>query len=280
MERNVRKKGNLMIFGTAFLWSFLGIITKTVSFNGLVVAGSTSLMALAVLILFNRGRRLHWNGLAVLTGVVAAAMNLSFFLANKYTTVANAIVLQYCSPVFVLLYYRFFQKRRLKKQQVGVVGLCLAGLVIFFANQLGSGNMFGNLLALFSGVTFAGCFYLNALPDNDPVCTQLMQHGLCALAGLGSIVLSAGKFRDMGEWGIVLAGGLLCSGMAAELYAEGIQRTTALNANLIAMSEVIMAPLWSFVIFHEALGGMAALGAGLMIVAILYETWFEARDLA
>lgn len=66
----------------------------------------------------------------------------------------------------------------------------------------------------------------------------------------------------------------------AELYAEGIQRTTALNANLIAMSEVIMAPLWSFVIFHEALGGMAALGAGLMIVAILYETWFEARDLA
>ena len=75
MERNVRKKGNLMIFGTAFLWSFLGIITKTVSFNGLVVAGSTSLMALAVLILFNRGRRLHWNGLAVLTGAFVRALS-------------------------------------------------------------------------------------------------------------------------------------------------------------------------------------------------------------
>ncbi len=62
------------------------------------------------------------------------------------------------------------------------------------------------------------------------------------------------------------------------MYARGICYTTALNANLIAMSEVLMAPLWALLLFGETVGAWAALGAGLMIVSILYETWFESRS--
>lgn len=279
MEKNLYRKGNLMILGTAFLWSFLGIITKAVSYNGMVVAGTTSLMAILALALFDRKHRFRLNSLIILTGAVHAVMNLSFIMANKYTTVANAIVLQYCSPIFVLLYYRIFQKKRLKKQQLAVVTVCLAGLLIFFADQLGQGNLYGNLLALFSGITFAGTFYLNALPDNDPISSQVVSQGICVVVGLCCTVLSRQPWNTV-QMGVLLAGGFLCSGVAAVLYAQGIQKTTALNANLIAMSEVLMAPLWSFLIFQEMLGGQAALGAGLMIAAILYETWFEARDLA
>ena len=51
-----------------------------------------------------------------------------------------------------------------------------------------------------------------------------------------------------------------------------------INANLIASSEIIMAPIWSYLIFHETIGKWAAVGAVLMVGAILYETLFEARN--
>ncbi len=280
MDKKIRRQGNFLILGTAFLWSFLGILTKSVPYHGMTVAGATSFMAMLVMFFVNRKHRFRRNALVLATGLVTAVMNLSFFIANKYTTVANAIVLQYCSPIFVVLYYRFFQNKKLKKQQLLAVGICFAGLLVFFANQLGHGNMFGNLLALFSGICFAGVFYLGALPGNDPVASQLLSHAVCAAAGLGYTVLWVNQPYDLKQTGFLLLGGFLCSGFSGVLYAWGIQRTTALNANLIAMSEVIMAPLWSFLIFREAFDGPAALGAGLMLTAILYETWFEARDLA
>ena len=269
-----------MILGTAFLWSFLGILTKSVSYHGMTVAGGTSFMAFLMMLAFNRKHRFRISRRVLLTGAVTAAMNLSFLVANKYTTVANAIVLQYCSPIFVVVYYRIFQKKRLGRQQLLAVGICLAGLVVFFADQLGQGNMMGNLLALFSGVTFAGAFYLNALPDSDPVSSQMLSHAFCVIAGLGYSALFVEQSYDVRQTAFLLLGGFLCTGFASVLYAWGMQKTTALNANLIAMSEVIMAPLWSFFIFHETLSRQAALGAGLMIAAILYETWFEAGNIS
>ena len=75
---------------------------------------------------------------------------------------------------------------------------------------------------------------------------------------------------------LVLAAGLLCTGIPAVTYTIGIQMTTALNANLIAMSEVIMAPLWAFLLFQETIGSWLA--AILMVAAILYEIRIEAKE--
>ena len=81
---------------------------------------------------------------------------------------------------------------------------------------------------------------------------------------------------DWGQTGLVLLSGVLCIGMAAVTYTIGIRMTTALNANLIAMSEVIMAPLWAYLLFEERVGSWPA--AVLMVGAIVYEIWFEAKE--
>lgn len=278
MEQKMRLKGDLLILGTAFLWSFLGIVTKTVRYHGMTVAGVTSLMAVLVLLAVYGKKVLVWNRKTLFTGLVMALMNITFLLANKCTTVANAIVLQYSSPIFVVLYYRIFQHKRLKRVQMGTVAVCFVGLLIFFAGQLGSGNLHGNLLALSSGVLFAGSFYLNALPDNDPVSTNFLCNVFCAAAGLGYTFFGAAQSFEIQQTVLLVMAGVFCSGIAAVMYARGICYTTALNANLIAMSEVLMAPLWALLLFGETVGAWAALGAGLMIVSILYETWFESRS--
>ena len=277
MKHTLKSKGDLMILGTAFLWSFLGIVTKTVSYHGMTVAGITSLMAV-LLLLCVKGRRV-WciNRLTFFTALVTAFMNLTFLLANKYTTVANAIVLQYSSPIFVVLYYRVFQHKKLKPFQMSTVAVCFMGLLIFFSGQLTGGNMSGNFLALASGILFAGSFYLNALPDNNPAASQFLSHVICTVMGLCCTFFFVKQTYTFSQTGLLMAAGILCNGLAALMYSQGIRYTTALNANLIAMSEVLMAPVWAFLLFGETLGTLAALGAGLMLFAILCETWFESR---
>lgn len=274
-------KGNLLILETAFLWSFLGILTKSVTCGAMTVIFVTSLLALGVMMVIYRDQPLRLNRMTLVTGLVTALTHMTFLIANKYTTVSNAIVLQYCSPVFVALYYRFFQKRRLRLPQLAAIFLCFAGLVIFFFDQLGSGNMTGNVLALLSGVLFAGQFYLSALPGNDPVSAGKISHLFCLLTGAACVIPSICKIPAAG-WGLgpeqflpLMAAGILCNGLANVTYASGIRITTALSANMIAMTEVIMAPLWSFLLFHETFGAQAAVGAGLMVGAITYETWYE-----
>ena len=49
----------------------------------------------------------------------------------------------------------------------------------------------------------------------------------------------------------MLVHGLFCSGLASVLYAKGIARTNAFAANLVCMSEVVLAPCWSALLFGE-----------------------------
>ena len=275
--RSRQMVGNILILETAFLWSFLGIATKMVTYHGMTVTAVISLVAMLTLRVCNRGSAIRWNRQILLTALATAGQTICFFLANKYTTVANTIVLQYCSPIFVLFYYRIFQKRRLKCQQIISVAVCSAGILIFFAGQINTGMMLGNILALASGIMFGGQFYLGAMEDNDPVSANLFSQIICILITGTYAVFFAHDVFDVRQTGILVVAGFLCSGVAAVLYTRGIQMTTALNANLIASSEIIMAPIWSYLIFHETIGKWAAVGAVLMVGAILYETLFEAK---
>ena len=276
MKKSTQIKGNFLILGTAFLWSFIGIVTKAVSYNGMTVTGITSFMALVLLLVYNRRHKWHPTPVAVWAGVLTAVMNICFFMANKHTTVTNAIVLQYSSPIFVVLYYRLFQKRKLKKQQIIAVGICFAALLLFFSGQLTVRNMFGNILALLSGICFAGEFYLCAKPKVDAVFVHVLSHLICVIFCFGYTGLFVRQSYDLRQTMLVLAAGLLCTGIPAVTYTIGIQMTTALNANLIAMSEVIMAPLWAFLLFQETIG--LWLAAILMVAAILYEIRIEAKE--
>lgn len=280
MEQKNRKRGNRLILLTAFFWSFSGIATKVSPCHAMTVSGIMYLMSFLTMSLVHRKRKIVWNTLTVLTGTITALTSITFFIANKYTTVANAIVLQYCSPIFVVLYYRVFQHKRLKAFQLLAIASCFSGLLIFFSSQLGSGNMLGNVLALISGVLFGGAFYLNAKPENDPVATSRIGSLLCTVSGLAYTLCFARQVCTPGSILFLVITGTFINGFSAVTYAKGIQMTTALNANMIAMTEVLMAPLWSFLLFGENFGKQAGLGAALMIVSILFETWYESRFLS
>ncbi|MBP7403166.1 MAG: EamA family transporter [Clostridia bacterium] len=161
-DRHGRGAAIAALAGCAVLWSLGGILIKSITLNAFAVSGGRSLVAVAFFsMVFGRpsrpGKPVFWGAVSAYAGTM-----LLFVTATKLTSAANAILLQYTAPVFVCLFGWFFFKERITGMDLAATLLVMAGMGLFFMEDLsagsGAGNI-GNLLAIGSGV----CFGLQAV---------------------------------------------------------------------------------------------------------------------
>ena len=62
--------------------------------------------------------------------------------------------------------------------------LVLGGVLLFFVDSLSAGGMLGNILALLSGVSYAGVFMMNDMPDSDAISSVFWGDVISAVVGL------------------------------------------------------------------------------------------------
>ena len=162
---NLRNKGNFYIFLTAVLWSTGGLLIKYIPINAIAINGARSLIALLFFALYERKLKIKINKYIVLAAVCLTMTNTLFCMANKLTTAANAIVLQYMAPIFVLLWDSLYRRKSPGKKQILIVAMAFSGMLLFFFDQLDGGRLAGNLLAIAAGLCFSGVFFVNSLPE-------------------------------------------------------------------------------------------------------------------
>ena len=116
----------LALIATAALLSIGGLLIKSVQWNAFGIAGARSLIALLVFLPFVRDCRFRFSVPMVMGALSYSLTTILFTAANKTTTAANAILLQYTAPVFVILMASVFLKERMTKVDVLCVGGVLA----------------------------------------------------------------------------------------------------------------------------------------------------------
>lgn len=258
--------GAMYLFGTALLWSFIGILVHANSQSALLIGSVTSIF-MALFILFVGRPRLRISRLIVLVAVCNFVTGTTFNFANQLTSVGNAIVLQYTSMIFVIVYQSLASRTLPSTAKIFTVVAAFAGMGLFFLGDLSAEGMLGNFLAVISGATFGLCFFLNARPDASPMVSSLVSCGISMLP-IFYFAGSLGAVKPF-EWGLMVVHGLFCSGLASVLYAKGIARTNAFAANLVCMSEVVLAPCWSALLFGEVFSWNELLGAAIIVSVIV-----------
>ncbi len=116
-----------------------------------------SIAAITFALLF-RKRILLLNKLSITNSVIYAIVLITFVIATKTTTAANAIFLQATAPIYVLIFEPILTKTKYERINVITVGICVLGMILFFVGKLEPGHLEGNLVALVSGITFAAFF--------------------------------------------------------------------------------------------------------------------------
>ena len=230
----VEQRGTLFVFLAAVLYSIGGLCIKVIPWHGMSINSARNMVSLLViggyLLLSRHG--LRFNRWIALGAVSVCGTNVLFSLANKLTTAANTIVLQFTAPIFVILLAAVFWRKKPGRLDLTACALVLAGVVCFFVDSLEMGGMLGNLLALLSGLSYAGVFLLNDLPDADPISTVFWGDLASVILGLPFLVQET-AFTPTAITSVVILGAFQV-GLAYVLLCIGLRTTPAVTASLIS----------------------------------------------
>lgn len=262
-----KNRGNLYILMTALLWSTGGLLIKYIPGNAVAINGARSFIALIFFWMYKREIKIKINGKILLAALCLVFTNLLYVIANKLTTAANAIVLQYTAPIYVLIWDCIYHKILPKKHQCLVVLMAVGGMVLFFFDQLGGGQMAGNIIAICAGLCFSGVFFINSLPESSSEDSSMIAFGLSFLISIPFL----GDIWKMDGIGIValLVLGIFQVGLAYVLFAKGSKLTSPVSASLIGLLEAILNPVWVFLFYGEKMGRYALIGAAIILLAVV-----------
>lgn len=264
-----KSAGIAAMAATAILWSIAGLFIKVIDWNPIAIAGSRSLIASAVILIYLRHPSIHLSFPQVAAAVANAATMLLFVSANKTTTAANAILLQYFAPVLTVFTGAILLKERARVEHFVALPLVAGGMVLMFFDELGGGRLLGNVLALMSAVTFSFYFvFMRMQKDDSPLESILLSHWLTAGTCLVISLFLPAPDITLKSLAAIAVLGIVQIGLTAVLFTIAIKRISAVQANLIAVIEPVFNPIWVFLVIGEAPGTGALMGGGMIILAV------------
>ena len=264
-----KKKGTLCVFAAALLYSIGGLCIKVIPWNGVAINGARTAIAIVVIAIYLwiTKHPLRFNRWILFGAVSVFATNLLFSVANKLTTAANSIVLQFTATIFVVLFSMIFLHRKPTKLDVAACVIVFGGVLFFFADSLSMGGGLGNMLALLSGITYAVIFMLNDLPNGDPISSVFWGDVISAIVGVPFL------FRET-DFSVVPVISILVLGIFQVAFAYifltiGLRTTPAVTASLVSGIEPVLNPILVAVFYGEEMGRFAVIGAVIVIVGVV-----------
>ena len=234
------------------------------------IAFGRSIVAVVFLLLVVRKPRFTFSGAQWGAALGHAATMMLFVYANKTTTSANAILLQYGAPIYTGLLGAFILKERPRLEHwLGFVAVA-GGMALFFVGDIGGGSFRGDLAAIVSGVTFALYFvFMRMQKDGSPLESNILGHLLtAAICLIVSLFLPMPTITTKSLVAIAILGTLQI-GLAALFFSWGIKRVSAVEGILIVGLEPVFNPLWVFLVIGERPTINALSGGAVIMLAVI-----------
>lgn len=272
------RRGMLMMLCCAIMWSLSGVLTKLTPWNAFVISAMRSAVAALVLYIYIRATkgRVVFSKMSWLLAIDVACIFMLYMPAVKLTSAANAIVLQYTAPIYVLLFCALFYKQKVKRADILAVALTFAGIALFFMDQLAGGSLLGNLMALCSGVFLAGMFLLgDRVTQEERLSGLLLAQLLTVVAGVPFMFFTTVEIN--GTYLLyILIHGVVQLGVPYLLYTQAVRACSPLTCSLISVIEPLLNPIWVFLALGESPSPLSLVGMAVVLITItLWCVWSE-----
>jgi drug/metabolite transporter (DMT)-like permease len=266
-----RAGGRFLVFGAGILWSLAGVFIKSLELHPLTINFYRSLFASIFFLFFVKGKRWSLN-VPLLVSVLSytAAIN-SFVWANKLTSAANAIVLQYTAPIFVFLFAWVFLRERISRSDRITLTLGMVGIGIIFFGSAGQPDALGVGAAVLSGFLLAVYMTnLRFLKRMDPVVLTVANNLVCSLVtffpAASREVPTATQFAALAVMGVVQLG------IPYFLFSKGLERISLQEASLIVLVEPVLNPIWVALVVGELPSEATLIGGGIVLLGLIFRT--------
>jgi len=266
--------GQAAIVGAAFFWSTSGLFIKLLDMHPMVIAGLRSLLGFIFLLAVRyisppREKKKNPPLVFCMCGLLLAFTIYTFVIANKLTTAANVILLQYSAPIWGAFLGWALAKEKPHWEHWTALVFIICGLMLFFRGSLDAGAFWGNALAIISGVFMAlHTVTLRMMKDGDPRDAMILAHGITFVLSIPFIILYPPAIKVTTVLPLLYMG-FVQMGLASWLLSYGIRHTTAIQAMLLAILDPMLSPIWVLVITGERPTLWALIGGIIIVFAVV-----------
>jgi len=266
--RTLRLRAIAALVLTALLWSSSGVLIKLINWNPIAIAGARSAISTIVLLLYLRRPKFTWSASQLLAALFYALMMFAFVAANKLTTSANAIFLQYLAPVFVAVLGIWMLGEKPSRTDWLIIAVVIGGMALFFVDRISLTAQWGNVLAVLAGVFMAFFFiFMRRQKDGSPLESIVLGHAIAAIAAT-PFYFADGPRPELTGWIAIFALGAVQVGLSSITLSFAIRHLTALGTSIISLLEPVLNPVWVFLFLGESPSIYAILG-GTVILAMV-----------
>ncbi len=220
------------------------------------------------------GYHFKFNGRVLMGALFIAGMNITFTMANKMTTAANAIVLQFTMPLFIiLLNVPLYKKKPTRIEVLCSIGV-FAGIVFFFLEKMSMQGMIGNIVAIVSGALYAVVFLMKKFPGANYESSILISCVISVLVGIpwyGSVEWSPRNLM------FLALSGICQNGLGFVFLSLGLAQVSAIAAALTSTIEPVLNPIWVMLVFGEVISPLSFVGAAIVLASSLIYNILNAK---
>jgi drug/metabolite transporter, DME family len=226
--------------------------------------------------------RPHGSGLAnprlwfwsAIAGVGVAGNFAFYFVSIAEASVAVAVTLMYCAPVFVYLVSFALKLESPTTLKWAAIAVVMLGIVLLTRiHDIGASGVtpIGVGAGLLAGLSYAififGFKY--AAPHGSPQAILSIAFAVLAIILVWpSDVDQTLAALSTPDWPLFAGLGVVGAGVSFVLYVIGLNHTTPAVASIVAMVEPVTAALFGVVLLHESLDVAQMFGMVLILVTV------------
>jgi drug/metabolite transporter (DMT)-like permease len=267
--------GVFLVAASAVAWSVSGIYARLLTVDAWTTVSMRAAMGavymLVGLLLTHRHKALAvalsigWIGVAV---AAVAALSMLFFVGALHTSIANVSVIYATTPFIAAGLGWLILGERVPLRTLAASLAALAGVAIMVAGSFGSGRLMGDVLALGMALTFAIVAVIaRARSGLEMLPTNIL---CCIFTAAIGLPFASPDVATPQDWLVLSIFAFPSIALAFFMFLAGARKIPAAESGLITTLDVVLSPLWVYLIFADNPGQAAIVGGTVVFVAVVW----------
>ena len=284
-----RARGVTLVLTAGVFWSFAGLAVRLIEDANewqILFFRSVSLIAFLSLyfLVIRRGKTIQvfkecgWAGF--FAGLALGTAFCAWIHALTHTTVANALFLLSTSPFFAALLGRWILGEKVSVALFWFIALAIFGVAIMVMEGYQLGTLFGTIMGIIAAIGFGLFAVLLRRGRSSDLVPAVFWAGFWAIVISGTVI-----FFSSAEFEITANDMLYCAlmgvfqvGLGLIIFTRGARYLPAAEITLLSLTEIVLGPLWVWLVVGEVPGLLTVIGGFVVLSSIAGQAFYTIRS--
>ncbi len=284
-----RARGVTLVLTAGVFWSFAGLAVRLIEDANewqILFFRSVSLIAFLSLyfIVIRRRKTIQvfkecgWAGF--FAGLALGTAFCAWIHALTHTTVANALFLLSTSPFFAALLGWWILGEKVSVALFWFIALAIFGVAIMVMEGYQLGTLFGTIMGVTAAIGFGLFAVLLRKGRSSDLVPAVFWAGFWAIVISGTVIFfSSARFEitanDMLYCALM---GVFQVGMGLIIFTRGARYLPAAEITLLSLTEIVLGPLWVWLVIGEVPGLLTVIGGFVVLSSIAGQAFYTIRS--